>query len=130
MELAILAQNIHTLSLALVEDCQVKKMVEVPVPPEQYLSAIDQTLREWGAELKELSKVVVVTGPGSFTASRVSTTIANTIGFVQGISVAGIENPGNLSLGELLSSGRVNQDSVPFTLPTYSRPPNITQAKK
>lgn len=129
MRLALLAQDIHVLNLALVADHQVKKITECFVAPEQYLKTIDDRMCEWGIGLSELSGVVVVTGPGSFTSCRVITTIANTIGYTQGIPVTGMENPAGLSLEELLGSEAIVQDSGAFALPMYGRPPNITYPK-
>ena len=126
MELAIHAQQMGSLALGLVENHEIVKKSEALVLPEAYLKTIDEALRAWEASLDSLIGVVVVTGPGSFTASRVSTTIANTIGFSRGIPVTGVENPQSLSLEELLRSPQTAQIPAPFVLPTYNRPANIT----
>ncbi len=129
MELAILAQEIDSLTLALVEGQTVLKQNDSSVSPEQYLKTVDEVLRTWKITVYDLAGVIVVTGPGSFTASRVSTTIANTIGFTCGIPVTGIENPSHLSLEELLASLAVIENPLAFALPSYRLPPNITQPR-
>ncbi len=129
MELAILAQNIDSLSLALVVQGNILHQRMVSGSPEQYLKLIDETLHEWGTVLSELSGVFIVTGPGSFTSSRVSTTIANTLAFALSIPVTAVENPDHLSLEELLRSTTIDRVTAPFALPSYNRPANITYPK-
>ena len=99
--------------------------------PEDYLRLLNDTLGEWGMKDNEqpFEGVIVVTGPGSFTASRVSTTIANGFAFTRSIPIIGLSNPDLLdlaSLVSLISSVNVETD---FVIPTYNRPPNITEQK-
>ena len=65
------------------------KEEQIDSSPEGYLHALDTKLQEWDIDQSTLSGLIVVTGPGSFTASRVSTTIANSIAFTQSIPVVG-----------------------------------------
>ncbi|MBI5793472.1 hypothetical protein HZA87_00065 [Candidatus Uhrbacteria bacterium] len=128
MELAILAQNMDSLTLAIVENHKIVRERVACILPEQYLKTIHETMHRWEVPLGELTGVLVVTGPGSFTASRVSTTIANAIAFARSLPIRGIENPKRLSLKELLYSMPI-QDPAAFALPTYNRPPNITKPR-
>lgn len=100
----------------------------IETQPEGYLQALDQTLKQWKLSVADLTEILVVSGPGSFTASRVSTTLANGLAFARGIPIRGIDNPEYLPLKDLLlrtvSSQQMN------VLPTYDRPPEITQEKK
>jgi len=54
------------------------------------LSEIDLLLRENGVSLENLKGIVVVRGPGRFTSLRVSTSVANGLGYGLGIPVVGI----------------------------------------
>ena len=97
--------------------------------PEKYLHSLDETLKEWGViDKQEFEGVIVVTGPGSFTASRVSTTIANGFAFTRSIPVIGLSNPNHLDLESLLSLNDEVNTGVHFVIPTYNRPPSITVA--
>ncbi|MFA4845410.1 MAG: hypothetical protein WC654_02540 [Patescibacteria group bacterium] len=124
-----MAQNIDSLMIATVESGEVKKKRELKVLPEQYLKAIHQVFSEWGIALTQVSGVMVVTGPGSFTSCRVITTIANTIGFTQSIPVTGIENPLHFSLERLIHTNDFTQIGQSFVKPSYDRPANITRPK-
>ena len=101
------------------------------VPPERLLVSLRGLLEEWGVDGKSLERVVVVTGPGSFTSTRMIVTIANAIAFAENIPVLGLPNSERLSLVELIREGRwqtIKADS-PFASPLYDRPPNITVRK-
>jgi tRNA threonylcarbamoyladenosine biosynthesis protein TsaB len=52
---------------------------------EHLLPAIDESLREAGATVRDLARVVCGAGPGSFTSLRVSASLAKGIAFAQGI---------------------------------------------
>ncbi|NBS42047.1 hypothetical protein EBS80_05330 [bacterium] len=81
LALLISGQDIRELSLGLVRDGRLVGDVVVPASPERYLSAIAATLAGWNVRAEDLDALAVVTGPGSFTSSRVSTTIANAIAY-------------------------------------------------
>lgn len=127
MQLLIVAQDIASISLGLVEDRRVVKERTIATNPEGYLGALHETLQQWNFVPDQIEKIFVVTGPGSFTASRVSTTIANVLAFTQNIPIVALENPGHLSLKELDLS---TQQRVSYANPTYDRPPEITVGKK
>ncbi len=123
--LLICGQDIGFLSLGHVQDGVLVVSKTVSVRPEQYLSTVDSTMGEWGIEPSELSAVAVVTGPGSFTSSRISTVIANTIAFVKQIPVIPLENPDHLSIDQIATQIDLKK-SISFAIPTYNRPPHIT----
>jgi len=52
---------------------------------EHLLPAIDESLREAGATVRDLARMVCGAGPGSFTSLRVSASLAKGIAFAQGI---------------------------------------------
>lgn len=126
MKLVIAAQDITAITLGLIEAGSVKHEKTIQASPERYLAVLDQTLREWSVTPVDLKMIVVVTGPGSFTASRVSTTLANGLGFACGVPVVGIENFAHLPLKNLDLSAL--KSPVSYTTPTYDRSPEITEA--
>lgn len=130
--LAISAQDIRFITLGLVTDEGFALKTFEDVQPDGHLQTIDQFLKTNNVEVRELDAVVVVTGPGSFTASRVSTTIANTISYSQSVPVYGLKNPDHLELSEIIK--QVDFNFLPslddFATVTYDRPPMITKPKK
>ncbi len=131
MYLVISSQDIKNLTLALSDGKDLTVSEEFFVPPERHLVSIDQALSKWKVAINGLKGVIVVTGPGSFTASRVSVTIANSIAMTQKIPVWGIENNNELPLKELIVDIDLSKlPSKTFTLPAYNRGPNITLPKK
>ncbi len=128
MKLLICAHDIKAITFGLVGERGLEREQTIETHPEGYLSALDQTLTQWKVTPGDLREVIVVTGPGSFTASRVSTTIANGLAYTQGISVVGIENKGHAHIGDLpfqnLPAGSRH------TLPSYDRPAEITTLAK
>ncbi|MBI4437618.1 hypothetical protein HY631_01565 [Candidatus Uhrbacteria bacterium] len=123
MELALSAQTVGSVSIALMDGARVQKKSDVDAAPDQFLKAIAETLGAWGVPLSSFTRIVVVVGPGSFTSCRVITTIANAIGFTQTIPVVGVENPDHRPLDEL----SIPEDASAFAVPSYDRPPNITK---
>lgn len=53
------------------------------------LPLIEDALRENNKEFKDVTEIIVATGPGSFTGLRVGVSIANALGFLLGIPVNG-----------------------------------------
>lgn len=59
---------------------------------EWVLPAIDELLRKGGKSLKDVSAIVVRTGPGSFTGTRVGVTIGNALSWALGVPIFGVTN--------------------------------------
>ncbi len=95
------------------------------VAPEKYLETIDGFLKKQQESLEHVDRLLIVTGPGSFTASRVSVTIANTIAFALNIPVISLPNPNRLSMTDLCSQSKGMHPDV-FAYPMYDRPPMTT----
>lgn len=55
-----------------------------------FLKAIDDLLKQYQAEVTDLKGIAVVLEVGSFTATRVATTIANMLSYTHGIPLVGI----------------------------------------
>lgn len=125
--LFICGQDIRELSLGLVVDSVLKKESTVSVSPEHYLASVNSHLQDWQVSVDDLDSVVVVTGPGSFTSSRLSTVIANTIAFAKNIPVIAVENPGHLPIEQLIHQVDFTK-KTPFAIPTYNRPAHITSS--
>ncbi len=125
MTLVISAQDIQSATFGLVKDQALFCEESFAIPPEQYLSSLDTFLRAQNVAPGDITSVFVVNGPGSFTASRVSVVLANTVAFVQNCPVRTIANPDRMPLSELVLSFLNLPDQV-FAVPSYDRPPNIT----
>lgn len=70
--------------------------------PQLLLSDIDALLRAAGLTASELTGIVVGTGPGSFTGTRIGLSVARGLGLALGLSVAGV------STLEALAAGATN----------------------
>lgn len=128
MVLVVCGQDIRSISFGLARDGVLERETVTDAPPERYLARLDETLRDWNVGKESLGAVAVVTGPGSFTSSRVSTVIANSLAFAWNVPVIPLENPKRLSLRELVAEGGLS-DLPPagqYAVPSYDRPPHIT----
>jgi tRNA threonylcarbamoyl adenosine modification protein YeaZ len=55
--------------------------LELAAASNRVVAAIDEALAEAGCQLEELSKIVLVKGPGTFTGSRVGASIAKAVSY-------------------------------------------------
>ncbi len=123
MKLAISSQDISILEVGVIDNDRFVYYKQFDVSPEQHLKSIANALETYGVSPEDLETVFVVTGPGSFTASRVSTTIANSIGFTKQVPIVGIENPERRSLEDLLPEFlKTNTKGNGFVQAMYNRP--------
>ncbi|MBU0646006.1 hypothetical protein KJ611_00815 [Patescibacteria group bacterium] len=126
--LLIAAQDIKSITLAWIENGVLRYQKDVSVEPDNYLLALQDFLKETGLDLSEIESMAVVVGPGSFTASRVSVTLANALAWALGRPIVGLENEARLSVPELIK--QVDFAALDFqappVLPVYNREPNIT----
>lgn len=125
MDLFICAQDIQCITFGLVKDQTLFCEKTFEVSPEKYLASLDQFLSEQKMSSADISRILIVSGPGSFTASRVSVVVANAFAFVHKIPMVPIENPDRRSMSELLSDFTMIPEQS-FVVPAYDRPPNIT----
>jgi len=131
MTLVIAAQDIKGISFGLIRDGALVGEVEATGEPDRYLALLDAALKLWHVGPTDLTQVAVVTGPGAFTASRISTTVANAIAFSRRIPLVAVANPGRKSLEQLIVSDEF-RSATPvegFAVPVYDRPPHITLPK-
>ncbi len=131
MILFLSAQDLHSIWLGLIGNSTLVVLENHAASPEQYLSTLDQFLSHHRLSAQELEGICLVTGPGSFTSSRVSLTIANTLQFVHQIPLFTLENPDHLSPRELLLATGLGNPVTPgdFAHVFYERPPHITSPR-
>ena len=81
-------------------------------------------------KINELSKLVVIKGPGPFTAIRVGVTVANTLSLAIEVPLYGIKKTKSFNYKNIINqviNSRVNADK--FIKPCYGQEPNITKPK-
>lgn len=100
------------------------------------LPAIIQSLKKIRADLHDIDRVVVCSGPGSFSSVRIGVTIANALGYTLRIPVVALpllelEKYAPESFGKVVAEMKFKKyknDSI--VSPLYNRPPNISKPKK
>lgn len=94
---------------------------------------IDTILKRNSTTPKDLNGIIVMTGPGSFAALRSGIVIANTMGQVLGIPVAGVSGEETYAAEELFAEGikgiQTMKEFVPV-MPAYGREANVSTPKK
>jgi|SRR3990167_4420139 len=130
MILGLCAQEIHKLSIASYSSQGIGFFEEREAPPELFLSSLVEVLKKQNRDFASLEALFVITGPGSFTATRIIVAIANTLGFVYRIPLIGKEKPLTDSFIVFLEeeAKKIDIKKIPHTIlePAYDRPPNIT----
>jgi len=125
MDLFLSAQDIQFVTFGFLKDGQIVAEKTFNVSPERYLFSLHSFFEESAVRPEDINRILVVNGPGSFTASRVSVTLANAFAFAKELPVIAVENPNRLSLSELLPTIALLPEHA-FVVPVYDRPPNIT----
>jgi len=100
---------------------------------ELLLPTVDQLLNTNGQELSSLQGIIVVSGPGSFTALRTGVILANTLAYALKLPVIGIRNDSSDNLNKLIAQGLEQLTKAqPGTIvvPEYGQEPNITIKKQ
>lgn len=99
---------------------------------EDFLLTIDSVLEENEFSVSDLKKIGVVLGSGKFTATRISSTIANVFNFVRGIKLVavsreevkyGSDNKVIQNLSEIIN--KFDQAKNHYISAEYSGKPNI-----
>lgn len=99
---------------------------------DRLLSLIDKILKSGKVEPGAIGGIIVVTGPGSFTAVRQGVVLANTFSYILKIPVVGVRADEFKNDDALLKIGyeKIKKVGVGgITLPFYGREPNITTPK-
>ena len=95
-------------SVAVLRDAELLASREVAMrsgAEEHLLPAIDDALREAGATVHDLTRVVCGAGPGSFTSLRVSASLAKGIAFAQGIPLYAVPSLALIAADASLANG-------------------------
>lgn len=91
------------------------------------LLLVDRVVRQARVRLVDLRGIVVVRGPGSFTAVRVGIIIGNTLGQLLAVPLYGIVRSHELTDSEALSVANMKAKRSTRLLPWYGKMPNITR---
>jgi tRNA A37 threonylcarbamoyladenosine modification protein TsaB len=94
----------------------------------QLLNLVEQLLHREKVALRELTGIVVASGPGPFSALRAAASIANAMGYALDIPVVGIA--GEHPVKELARRGMkklARTKSGVIVVPHYGRPAHITK---
>jgi tRNA threonylcarbamoyl adenosine modification protein YeaZ len=87
----------HVATVALVEGA--KTLAERSTRPYRVLADADELLAEIGASPGEIESLVVGTGPGSFTGTRLGLALARGFALARGVPVAGVSTLDALAAG-------------------------------
>ena len=115
------------------EVLKLKKIKAVYQQSEKLLKEIDKIIVGTGRDLSKINGIIVVIGPGSFTALRIGITTANAMAWSLNIPILGIENKGGLDDKVLIDKNFkriLNKDKFRQVLPKYGREPNVTVNNK
>lgn len=92
----------------------------------QLLDAMKGLLAPLGADWSDLTGIVVMRGPGSFTGLRIGATVANAIAYARRIPIVGTLGGQWITTGlQRLQDGHNDTQVVP----EYGAPPRITKPK-
>jgi len=95
---------------------------------EELLSEVDLLLKKNGINKKSIDKLVVISGPGSYTGLRVGISTANALAFAWGIPILGITST-DWQRQEGLADLLTKADDQPVKA-FYLNAPHITSPKK
>lgn len=119
------------ITVAIVKGAVVKK-IHQPIGFEErdnLLRYIDRLVKLSRTPLDQIGSIVVVRGPGPFTAIRVGITVANALGLAFSVPVYGANKVDSIDIARIVSKvKRTTPDKVPVR-PLYDRAPNITKPK-
>ncbi len=125
--LLIRAQDIHFFEIGLGQGNFLLQQKREELSPEHLLSGIVQALEQWQVSQKQLNHIVIVTGPGSCTASRVSVTIANTFAYAHHLPLTAIEANPQESFFQVWTRSFAEKTQTSAS-PTYTEKPHITSS--
>jgi len=124
------------LSVALFKEKKLISKKELKVgwqQAEKLLKLINQLLINTKVKLEDLSGIIGVRGPGSFTAVRIGCLVVNTLSYSLKIPAVGLKLNEFKDYSELIDKGREKikkKKSFSLVQPFYGRSPNITKPRK
>ncbi len=95
---------------------------------ENLLELLNKFLKSKKIKLDKLGKIIVNTGPGSFTSVRIGVVLANTLSFSLKIPVVGISNRVLSTNKDFFEISNLEPESE-FVKPYYYKDANITNSK-
>jgi len=136
MKLIISTESNKKFSIALADAGQLIDYVLVDKPfmqSELALKTIDKLLKKHKINKNKLEEIIVISGPGDFSAVRIGISIANALAYSWNVPVKGVELKKQykreeaklkdvLKMSEKVKPGKIAK-------PVYIAEPNITKAK-
>jgi len=126
MILFICAQDLGFFWLGLIQDQSFITLEKINGSPEDILKKLDEFIIAHKIDCNTLYGISIVSGPGSFTASRLSLMIANGINFTKSTPIFVLENPSKLDPTMLIKENGIGKLALDYVVPSYDRPPHIT----
>lgn len=123
--LLIRAQDLHFCDIGLAKDDILLYKKRCELSPERLLAGIAEAIKEWGVTQDQIHRVLIVNGPGSCTASRVSVTIANTFVYTGYLPLFVIAVDPQESFASVWKRAQ-KQNVEKMAFPTYTSEPYIT----
>lgn len=137
MKLIISTESNQKFSIGLADASQLIDSVLVDKPffqSELALKTIDKIFGKHKVTKKKLKEIIVISGPGDFSAVRIGISIANALGYAWNVPVKGVELEKEyrveesklkdvLKMSEKVKAGKMAK-------PVYISEPNITVNKK
>lgn len=120
------------ISVWLVQDKKILAMKSLSVPwhgSDQALAVVHGALQSTHHKAYDIVRIVVVRGPGSFTAVRTGLIIANTLGSLLDVPVGGVVTTKPLSTAEVIRLASTRVVGRRLVKPWYGKSPNITRPK-
>ena len=110
----------------------VKQEIEFSVGNIKLLKRISDFLKKQKINFSDISGIITVTGPGSFTSIRTSLSVVNTWANIMSIPAVGFSRQETASFEDLIKKGIIKLRKMKhpkIIQPFYGRPPDITAPK-
>ncbi len=133
MKLIVSTESNQKFSIGLADASQLIdfELVEKPfMQSELVLKTIDKFFSKYKVSIKNLEEIIVISGPGDFSAVRIGISIANALAYAWNISVKAVESEKNYKSEEkklkevLKMSEQIKVSKI--AKPVYIAEPNIT----
>jgi len=137
MKLLISTESNQKFSIGLADESQLIDYVLIEKPfvqSELALKTIDQLFQKHKINRRKLKEIIVISGPGDFSAVRIGISIANALAYAWNVPVKGVELKKQYRAEEskikdvLKMSEKVKAEKL--VKPVYISEPNITKGKR
>ncbi len=118
---------LNKIQVALIRNGKIVKQISQQAKykhSEKLLPAIDKLLKSQKIGIEKLKGIIVVKGPGAFSAVRTGVIVANTLAYILNIKLAGIT--ADNSLEKMINYGIKELKSFKIVEPFYGKELNIT----